>query len=215
MEWSGKRFGVGQSWLGADKGGELGSWAKYMFFILRARQVYMNLGGRQNTPLHLAASSSLSSPPIPPAVNIGNTDNGIFDFPRTTCGTQVLIHDCLLPRLYPKHRDTSTWASNALGNLWAVCCTGELGRYVAPLFSACLLMDWVRRLHETTAVRRGGGGVLWCGTLRLQGRSGWVCGCPSEGDRSRLLKRRPDHRAWIRCCFVDAIPSPESTKCFQ
>ena len=31
-EWSGKKFGVGQPWIGAGKGSESGSWAKYVPF---------------------------------------------------------------------------------------------------------------------------------------------------------------------------------------
>lgn len=36
-EWSGKRLGVGQPWIGAGKGGESGSWVKYVsLFVQRA-----------------------------------------------------------------------------------------------------------------------------------------------------------------------------------
>ena len=54
-EWTGKKFGVGQPWIGAGKGGESGSWAKYVPFHvdLRAPHAVFTLigylGGRCDT----------------------------------------------------------------------------------------------------------------------------------------------------------------------
>lgn len=41
-EWTGNKFGVGQPWIGAGKGGELGTWAKYaLLFSFCVRGIHV------------------------------------------------------------------------------------------------------------------------------------------------------------------------------
>ncbi|KAH0834642.1 UV radiation resistance protein and autophagy-related subunit 14-domain-containing protein [Lanmaoa asiatica] len=155
-EWSGKRFGVGHPWIGAGKGGESGSWAKWT----------------TKHPLHLTASSSSSSSPsspqtplptsAPPASSTiaSSTTLAPPTEPKasfTTAFAMLLYNVCYLAHTQGVEIPLSQ-AGDALGNLWAVCCSGELGRRshetapsLPPPTPASFPLDFAQVLQATTA----------------------------------------------------------------
>ena len=96
--------------------------------------------------------------PADPSPDVDGTDDRVLDDPRTAYRTQGILYDRvrnvalqrLLPGPYPERRDTLSQVGDALGNLRAVCCSGELGRYVISTRLSSYLTDHVRRSHETT-----------------------------------------------------------------
>ena len=149
-DWTGKKFGVGQPWIGASKGGESGSWAKYVLFFSSCERYTHGFRAdcvsRWTTkqPLHLTASSSPSSPltPLPtsapsaPSTTTSSTTLAPPTEPKasfTTAFAMLLYNVCYLAHTQSVEIPLSQ-AGDALGNLWAVCCSGELGRYVIVVF---------------------------------------------------------------------------------
>lgn len=152
-EWSGKKLGVGHLWIGAGKGGESGSWAKYVllfYFFFSCEVIFVVFYADRLSrwtmkhPLHLTASSLSSSPPsspqtplqtsVPPAVSTiaSSTTLAPPTEPKatfTTAFAMLLYNVCYLAHTQSVEIPLSQ-AGDALGNLWAVCCSGELGRCV-------------------------------------------------------------------------------------
>ncbi|KAI9458050.1 UV radiation resistance protein and autophagy-related subunit 14-domain-containing protein [Boletus coccyginus] len=153
-DWTGKKFGVGQPWIGAGKGGEPGSWAKWT----------------TKQPLHLTASSSSSpsSPqtPLPtsaPPVASTTSSSTTLAPPTepkaafTTAFAMLLYNVCYLAHTQSVEIPLSQ-AGDALGNLWAVCCSGELGRRshettpsLPPPTPPSFPLDFAQVLQATTA----------------------------------------------------------------
>ncbi|KAG9311940.1 hypothetical protein JVU11DRAFT_8201 [Chiua virens] len=155
-EWNGKKFGVGQPWIGAGKGGESGSWAKWT----------------TKHPLHLTASSSPSSlpsspqTPLPPSAPptastvASSTTLAPPTEPKasfTTAFAMLLYNVCYLAHTQSVEIPLSQ-AGDGLGNLWAVCCSGELGRRshettpsLHPPTPATFPLDFAQVLQATTA----------------------------------------------------------------
>lgn len=113
-------------------------------------------------PLHLTASSSSSSSPSSPQTPLptsapptASTTLAPPTEPKasfTTAFAMLLYNVCYLAHTQSVEIPLSQ-AGEALGNLWAVCCSGELGRYVIPLsffFRDGLYLVSISRSHETT-----------------------------------------------------------------
>lgn len=164
ITWSGGRFGVGQPWIGAGRGGESGSWAKWS----------------TKHPLHLSAPgstrpSSPSSPTVQPSTHYLSTSASassvmsVSTTPVSASGSQpqssfttafamLLYNVCYLAHTQGVEIPLSQ-AGDALSNLWAVCCSGELGRRshaTTPLLSpptpSSFPLDFAQLLQATTAV---------------------------------------------------------------
>ncbi|KAI6001569.1 UV radiation resistance protein and autophagy-related subunit 14-domain-containing protein [Pisolithus orientalis] len=164
ITWSGGRFGVGQPWIGAGRGGESGSWAKWS----------------TKHPLHLSAPgstrpSSPSSPTVQPSTHYPSTSASassvmsVSTTPVSASGSQpqssfttafamLLYNVCYLAHTQGVEIPLSQ-AGDALSNLWAVCCSGELGRRshaTTPLLSpptpSSFPLDFAQLLQATTAV---------------------------------------------------------------
>ncbi|KAG8216278.1 UV radiation resistance protein and autophagy-related subunit 14-domain-containing protein [Butyriboletus roseoflavus] len=155
-EWSGKKFGVGQPSIGAGTGGESGSWAKWTM----------------KHPLCLTASSSSSSSPsspqtllptpAPPAASTMASSATLAPptEPKasfTTAFAMLLYNVCYLAHTQSVEIPLSQ-AGDALGNLWAVCCSGELGRRshettpsLPPPTPSTFPLDFAQVLQATTA----------------------------------------------------------------
>ncbi|KAG1885562.1 UV radiation resistance protein and autophagy-related subunit 14-domain-containing protein [Suillus subluteus] len=151
VSWSCKRFGVGMPWIGAGRGSE--SWAKWT----------------AQHPLHLTSnpSSTPSSPssspsPTPPA-SLADSEapeqapahgqNQSF-----TTGLAMLLYNvCYLAHSQGVEIPLSQ-AGDALSNLWAVCCSGELGRrshsttpLLLPPTPPSFTLDFAQVLQATAA----------------------------------------------------------------
>lgn len=161
--WSGGRFGVGQPWIGASRGGESGSWAKWS----------------TKHPLHLSAPgstrpSSPSSPTVQPSTHYPSTSASVSSVmsasttlvspgsqPQisfTTAFAMLLYNVCYLAHTQGVEIPLSQ-AGDALSNLWAVCCSGELGRrshatlpLLHPPTPPSFPLDFAQLLQATTAV---------------------------------------------------------------
>ncbi|KIJ63013.1 hypothetical protein HYDPIDRAFT_134706 [Hydnomerulius pinastri MD-312] len=160
IAWTGKRFGVGQPWIGAGKGGESGSWAKWT----------------TKHPLHLTSSSSSSSSPsspttpLPPSTSASTSGSTATLAPPTqpqasftTAFAMLLYNVCYLAHTQSVEIPLSQ-AGDALGNLWAVCCSGELGRrshetmrLLPPPTPPAFPLDFAQLLQATTASPAGRG----------------------------------------------------------
>ncbi|KAF8836043.1 hypothetical protein BDN67DRAFT_974655 [Paxillus ammoniavirescens] len=158
--WNGKKFGVGQPWIGAGKGGESGNWAKWT----------------TRHPLHLLSSSSSSSSPssptapLPPSTSPAmSTSTATLAPPTepqasfTTAFAMLLYNVCYLAHTQSVEIPLSQ-AGDALGNLWAVCCSGELGRrshettpLLLPPTPPAFHLDFAQLLQATTASPTGRG----------------------------------------------------------
>jgi hypothetical protein len=131
-------------WIGAGRGSEL--WAKCVslaFFFMRF--FTLSLSTHRWTakhPMHLTSkpSSTLSSTPSPPSSPPSCAPASLADseFPERapahaqnqsfTTGLAMLLYNvCYLAHTQGVEIPLSQ-AGDALGNLWAVCCSGELGR---------------------------------------------------------------------------------------
>jgi hypothetical protein len=109
-------------------------------------------------PLHLTATSSSSSSPsspptpLPTSAPPSSTTLAPLTEPKATFTTalaMLLYNVCYLAHTQSVEIPLSQ-AGDALGNLWAVCCSGELGRYVIHVRVSSRLTARVRRSHETT-----------------------------------------------------------------
>ncbi|KAF8429422.1 UV radiation resistance protein and autophagy-related subunit 14-domain-containing protein [Boletus edulis BED1] len=154
-EWSGKKFGVGQPWIVAGKGGESGSWGKWT----------------TKHPLHLTASSSSTSSPSSPPTPLPTSTSPVPTTASlttlappteskesfTTAFAMLLYNVCYLAHTQSVEIPLSQ-AGDALGNLWVVCCSGELGRRshettpgLPPPTPPSFPLDFAQVLQATTA----------------------------------------------------------------
>lgn len=147
--WSGGRFGVGQPWIRAGRGGESGSWAKSVVFCSFLHDVDINLNRWTfKHPLHLSPSGSTRAPsPTSPTSSPSST----LQLPTPVCSTLSASTASLAPSISQNQASFTTafamllynvcylaytqgveiplsQAGDALSNLWAMCCSGELGR---------------------------------------------------------------------------------------
>ncbi|KAG2134452.1 UV radiation resistance protein and autophagy-related subunit 14-domain-containing protein [Suillus clintonianus] len=151
ISWSCRRLGVGMPWIGAGRGSE--SWAKWT----------------AKHPLHLTSnppstpSSPSSSPSRTPLTSLADSEapeqgpahsqNQSF-----TTGLAMLLYNvCYLAHTQGVDIPLSQ-AGDALSNLWAVCCSGELGRrshstvpLLLPPTPASFTLDFAQVLQATAA----------------------------------------------------------------
>ncbi|KAH7925049.1 hypothetical protein BV22DRAFT_1105136 [Leucogyrophana mollusca] len=152
INWSAKRLGVGQPWIGACKGTESGSWAKWT----------------TKHPLHLSSSSSsssASSSPSSPTTSLPAsapsdsyteaTTPSAASF--TTAFAMLLYNVCYLAHTQSVEIPLSQ-AGDVLSNLWAVCCSPDLGRrshkttpLLGPPTPPAFPLDFAQLLQATTA----------------------------------------------------------------
>ncbi|KAF9237723.1 UV radiation resistance protein and autophagy-related subunit 14-domain-containing protein [Melanogaster broomeanus] len=173
--WTGKKFGVGQPWIGAGKGAESGTWARWT----------------TKHPLHLSSSSSsTSSPsspttPLPPSTPASISASTETLAPATqpqasftTAFAMLLYNVCYLAHTQGVEIPLSQ-AGDTLGNLWAVCCSGELGRrshettpLLLPPTPATFPLDFTQLLQATTASPTGRGRRRAIGGGAIRGGDG-------------------------------------------
>ncbi|KAF9226032.1 hypothetical protein BS17DRAFT_800882 [Gyrodon lividus] len=173
--WTGKKIGVGQPWIGAGKGGESGSWAKWT----------------TKHPLHLSSSSSSSSSPssptapLPPSTLASISASTATLVPPTepqasftTAFAMLLYNVCYLAHTQSVEIPLSQ-AGDALRNLWAVCCSGELGRrshettpLLPPPTPPAFPLDFAQLLQATTASPAGRGRRRAVGGGAIRGADG-------------------------------------------
>lgn len=151
VSWSCRKFGVGMPWIGAGRGSE--SWAKWT----------------AKHPLHLTSnpsstpSSPSSSPSRTPPASLADSEapeqvpahgqNQSF-----TTGLAMLLYNvCYLAHSQGVEIPLSQ-AGDALSNLWAVCCSGELGRrshsttpLLLPPTPPSFTLDFAQVLQATAA----------------------------------------------------------------
>ncbi|KII91388.1 hypothetical protein PLICRDRAFT_38138 [Plicaturopsis crispa FD-325 SS-3] len=145
--WSGKRFAVGHPWIGAGKGGESGGWARW----------------HTKHPLHLSASNvaplspSGSAPSSPSTVSDSYTEEGPSQSSFTTAFAMLLYNVCYLAHTQSVEVPLSQ-AGDVLSNLWAVCCSPDLGRkshstvpLLPPPTPPTFPLDFSQLLQATTA----------------------------------------------------------------
>ncbi|KAF8809238.1 hypothetical protein BYT27DRAFT_7241289 [Phlegmacium glaucopus] len=133
--WTGGKLGVGQPWIGATQGSEVGGWARWY----------------TKHPLHLSSSWTPSSPPAsitnsmpkrfsrsqsspqqtsePLAASIIAADPPVAAPESSfTTALSMLLYDVSY-LAYTQTIDVPlSQAGDVLSNLWTVCCSSELGR---------------------------------------------------------------------------------------
>ncbi|KAG1749488.1 UV radiation resistance protein and autophagy-related subunit 14-domain-containing protein [Suillus lakei] len=154
VSWSCRRFGVGMPWIGAGRGSE--SWAKWT----------------TEHPMHLTSKpfSTPSSTPSSPTSSPSHTPASLADSEAPeqapthnqnqsfTTGLAMLLYNvCYLAHTQGVEIPLSQ-AGDALGNLWAVCCSGELGRrshsttpILLPPTPPSFTLDFAQVLQATAA----------------------------------------------------------------
>ncbi|KAH9167288.1 UV radiation resistance protein and autophagy-related subunit 14-domain-containing protein [Lactarius sanguifluus] len=118
IAWTGGKLGVGQPWIRSIKGTESGSWAKYT----------------SKHCLHVSASSPTPVADVPAALIPSPSDSYIEtrsppnpSSSFTTAYAMLLYNVCYLAHTQAVEIPLSQ-AGDVLSNLWAVCCSAELGR---------------------------------------------------------------------------------------
>ncbi|KAG1723523.1 UV radiation resistance protein/autophagy-related protein 14 [Suillus paluster] len=173
VSWSCRRFGVGMPWIGAGRGSE--SWAKCVYSprllleLLRSSFSPPTHRWTAKHPLHLTSnpsstpSSPSSSPSRTPPASLADSEapeqvpahsqNQSF----TTGFAMLLYNVCYLAHTQGVEIPLSQ-AGDALSNLWAVCCSGELGRrshsttpLLFPPTPPSFTLDFAQVLQATAA----------------------------------------------------------------
>lgn len=118
ITWTGGKLGVGQPWIRSIKGTESGSWAKYT----------------SKHCLHVSASTPVPVADVPDAPVASPSDSYIETRPPpnpsssfATAYAMLLYNVCYLAHTQAVEIPLSQ-AGDVLSNLWAVCCSAELGR---------------------------------------------------------------------------------------
>ncbi|EPQ53789.1 hypothetical protein GLOTRDRAFT_117086 [Gloeophyllum trabeum ATCC 11539] len=118
VTWSGKKLGVGQPWIGATRGTDHGGWARWY----------------SKQPLHLSSAPAstmgptTSAPPISASMSESYVDAAASSQSSFTTAFAMLLYNvCYLA--YTQSVDVPlSQAGDVLSNLWAVCCSSDLGR---------------------------------------------------------------------------------------
>ncbi|KIM85568.1 hypothetical protein PILCRDRAFT_816764 [Piloderma croceum F 1598] len=147
ISWSGKKFGVGQPWIGACRGTESGNWAKWF----------------QKHPLHLSASSSALISPTSPTESLPLSESYIIPSEASqsssfTTAFAMLLYNVTYLGYTQSVEIPLSQAGEVLSNLWAVCCSPDLGRrshQTTPLLPAptppSFPLDFAQLLQATAA----------------------------------------------------------------
>ena len=145
IQWDEKRFAVGCPWIGAIRGADPGGWAKWS----------------KKQPLHLSSSSAMHSPASTLSsstsesyVDANDTES---ESSFTTAFAMLLYNVCYLAHTQSVEIPLSQ-AGDTLSNLWAVCCSPELGRRshqtmtpLPPPTSSAFSLDFAQLLQATVA----------------------------------------------------------------
>ncbi|OAX39055.1 hypothetical protein K503DRAFT_690366 [Rhizopogon vinicolor AM-OR11-026] len=151
VSWSCRRFGVGMPWIGAGRGSE--SWAKWT-----AKHPLHLTSNPSSVPSSPSSSPSRTPPPSladseAPEQSPAHGQNQSF-----TTGLAMLLYNvCYLAHTQGVEIPLSQ-AGDALSNLWAVCCSGELGRrshsttpLLFPPTPPSFTLDFAQVLQATAA----------------------------------------------------------------
>ncbi|KAG2131229.1 UV radiation resistance protein/autophagy-related protein 14 [Suillus bovinus] len=150
ISWSCRKLGVGVPWIRAGRGSE--SWAKWT-----AKHPMHLTSKPSSTPSSPTSSPSCTSASLAdseaPEQVPAHTQNQSF----TTGFAMLLYNVCYLAHTQGVEIPLSQ-AGDALGNLWAVCCSGELGRrshsttpLLLPPTPPSFMLDFAQVLQTTAA----------------------------------------------------------------
>ncbi|EIN08728.1 hypothetical protein PUNSTDRAFT_102195 [Punctularia strigosozonata HHB-11173 SS5] len=127
ITWSGKKLGVGQPWIGAIKGTETGSWAKW--FTKHSLHLSSSPSPAPGTPGALDSTSQ--RPPITQTLSESYVEQDPDAAPTSpsfsTAFAMLLYNVCYLAHTQSVDVPLAQ-AGDVLSNLWAVCCSPDLGR---------------------------------------------------------------------------------------
>ncbi|KAG2048935.1 hypothetical protein BDR06DRAFT_919789 [Suillus hirtellus] len=151
VSWSCRRFGVGMPWIGAGRGTE--SWAKWT-----AKHPLHLTSNPSSTP---SSPSSSPSPTLPVSLADSEAPEQVPAHGQNqsfTTGLAMLLYNvCYLAHSQGVEIPLSQ-AGDALSNLWAVCCSGELGRrshsttpLLLPPTPPSFTLDFAQVLQATAA----------------------------------------------------------------
>ncbi|KAG1904888.1 UV radiation resistance protein and autophagy-related subunit 14-domain-containing protein [Suillus fuscotomentosus] len=151
VSWSCRRFGVGMPWIGAGRGTE--SWAKWT--AKHPLHLTSNLSSTPSSP------SSSPSPTLPVSLADSEAPEQVPAHGQNqsfTTGLAMLLYNvCYLAHSQGVEIPLSQ-AGDALSNLWAVCCSGELGRrshsttpLLLPPTPPSFTLDFAQVLQATAA----------------------------------------------------------------
>ncbi|KAH8989258.1 UV radiation resistance protein/autophagy-related protein 14 [Lactarius akahatsu] len=120
ITWTGGKLGVGQPWIRSIKGTESGSWAKY------TSKHCLHVSASSPTPVADAdVPAALIPSPSDSYIETRSPPNPSSSF--TTAYAMLLYNVCYLAHTQAVEVPLSQ-AGDVLSNLWAVCCSAELGR---------------------------------------------------------------------------------------
>jgi len=155
ITWTGEKLGVGQPWIRSIKGTESGSWAKY------TSKHCLHVSASSPVPVADAASAD-----VPVALVPSSSDSYIETRPPpnpsssfATAYAMLLYDVCYLAHTQAVEIPLSQ-AGDVLSNLWAVCCSAELGRrshqtypLLPPPTPPSFQLDFGQLLQATPASR--------------------------------------------------------------
>ncbi|THH13597.1 hypothetical protein EW146_g6644 [Bondarzewia mesenterica] len=126
ITWSGGKLGVGQPWIRSIKGTESGSWAKW------TSKHCLHVSSSTPAPGTLTTESArdASTPSHPVSTSDSYIEAPVVSQSSFTTAYAMLLYDvCYLAHTQSVDIPLSQ-AGDVLSNLWAVCCSADLGRYV-------------------------------------------------------------------------------------
>lgn len=147
ITWTGKKLGVGQPWIGAIKGGESGSWAKWS----------------TKQPLHWSSVGPSGSQlgEVPERSPSLMSDSYIEPDPQPQSSFSTALAMLLYNVSYLAYTQgvdvPLNQAGDVLSNLWSVCCSSELGKrshqshpLLPPPTPASFKLDFAQLLQANT-----------------------------------------------------------------
>ncbi|KAF8260145.1 UV radiation resistance protein/autophagy-related protein 14 [Lactarius quietus] len=152
ITWTGGKLGVGQPWIRSIKGTESGSWAKY------TSKHCLHVSASSPVPVADVPAAPVASPsPSDSYIETRPPPNPSSSFP--TAYAMLLYNVCYLAHTQAVEIPLSQ-AGDVLSNLWAVCCSAELGRrshqtypLLPPPTSPGFPLDFGQLLQATPASR--------------------------------------------------------------
>ncbi|TFY58937.1 hypothetical protein EVJ58_g6098 [Rhodofomes roseus] len=155
-------LGVGVPWIGAVKGAENGGWARHVYFSFATRLI-LTLhppGGQRSThctSTGRARSGSLSASMADSQIEADVAEPAAPGGAFTTALAMLVYDVCYLAHTQAVEVPLAQ-AGEVLGNLWAVCCSPELGRkshatrpLLAPPTPPSFPLDFAQLLQATAA----------------------------------------------------------------
>ncbi|KAI0259072.1 UV radiation resistance protein/autophagy-related protein 14 [Gloeopeniophorella convolvens] len=152
ISWSGGKLGVGQPWIRSIKGTESGSWAKWT----SKHCLHVSASSARDP----AADTSTTAAAIPQLTSDSYIETRPPPNPSssfTTAYAMLLYNVCYLAHTQAVDIPLSQ-AGEVLSNLWAVCCSAELGRrshqthpLLPPPTPPSFPLDFAQLLQATAA----------------------------------------------------------------